>query len=339
MTARFQLLAITACIISIGATPTTIQALDHVDLFEAIEKGELEKFEKLIKADSKLIYASEYSSGPPVIHAVARAGSIEMMKVLLKHGADLNFCCDYNGTALHYAAIRGSWGGKHNREAMTEFLIDHGAKLDLISAVVLDKREEVTTSLRITRMLGLNRWFLESNSRWERTAIHWAAANGRNEMIGILKEFGASVNHKREWGHPPLHDAIDGGHLDTVKLLVSLGADVNLANLQGETPLHCAVRGKNGEIAEFLLNNKANPNAVIDGQQYPVNALPFWESSLNTPLHIAAENGDSKMIEALFAHGAKANSHNRKGQTPLAIAQEKLHKDAAAALRQLGGTP
>ena len=54
------------------------------------------------------------------------------------------------------------------------------------------------------------------------------------------------------------------------------------------------------------------------------------------PLHLAAANNNLDAIKALVAQGADVAAGNGEGLTPLTIAQEKSHREAAALLRRYG---
>ena len=54
------------------------------------------------------------------------------------------------------------------------------------------------------------------------------------------------------------------------------------------------------------------------------------------PLHLAAANNILDALKALIAQGADVNAANNDGQTPLSLAQEKNHREAAALLRRHG---
>jgi ankyrin repeat protein len=54
------------------------------------------------------------------------------------------------------------------------------------------------------------------------------------------------------------------------------------------------------------------------------------------PLHLAAANANLDSIKALVAQGAEVSAANNEGKTPLAVATEKSHREAAALLRRFG---
>jgi ankyrin repeat protein len=59
----------------------------------------------------------------------------------------------------------------------------------------------------------------------------------------------------------------------------------------------------------------------------------------DTPLTIAAENGDAASIKTLLARGADANGRDSHGLTPLVRAARRGNYDAAAALLDGGADP
>ena len=92
------------------------------------------------------------------------------------------------------------------------------------------------------------------NSRYRgRTALHFAAYEGKVEIVKYLISKGANVNAKDDTGATPLHCAAadtgheehDNGKLEVAKILISKGADVNAAeSSDGITPLRLAKAGR-----------------------------------------------------------------------------------------------
>jgi hypothetical protein len=66
-------------------------------------------------------------------------------------------------------------------------------------------------------------------------------------------------------------------------------------------------------------------------KDYPFMVLSMDDSG-RTPLHIAAENGDTDMMRLLLASKADVNARNNLGQTPLHTAAAKNHLDAVELL-------
>lgn len=99
------------------------------------------------------------------------------------------------------------------------------------------------------------------------TAAHFAAWDGKDEILYYLLDAGAKADVVGEDGYTPLFLAAAGGHLACIEDLVEKGADVNrrLKNdnvyfsKQGGTPLTMAFMNGFLETALFLIDNGADP--------------------------------------------------------------------------------
>lgn len=100
----------------------------------------------------------------------------------------------------------------------------------------------------------------------------------------------------------PIHVAVNTGNLDIVKLLLDNGASINDGEgFGGYTPLHHAANRKKKhdsmeinakliDIANLLIDRGAN--------------MRIYSDDNNTPLDLAARNGDLEMVELLINRGA-----------------------------------
>ncbi len=84
------------------------------------------------------------------------------------------------------------------------------------------------------------------------TALHWAAAQGHNNIVKLLLDFGANVNLQNAEGNTPLHLAARNGNLSVVKLLLARGANATVVNRQGQTALALAYRYHHPDVLAFL---------------------------------------------------------------------------------------
>ena len=89
-----------------------------------------------------------------------------------------------------------------------------------------------------------------------------------------------------------------------VQLLIDEGVDPTIARPNGYTALHAAVQRFNIPVARILLENGANPNAIL--QEDLASDLENI-----TPLHYAALSQDLEMIELLVSYGADLALENR----------------------------
>jgi ankyrin repeat protein len=117
----------------------------------------------------------------------------------------------------------------------------------------------------------------------------------------------------------PIHTAVLKGDLPAIRsILAADPAAVNSPAGNGALPIHGAAAVGRVDVLEFLISQKADPNAV--------------DPTGETPLHIAAfvHGGDCKAtVLALLAHGADPNHLDAKKQLPLHWAA--LGKDGPSA--------
>jgi len=235
---------------------------------------------------------------------------VEITKLLLKAGADVNAESDaYGGrsTALgltatschpedagvqiplmellisHGAMIDGPDGGSavngclHNgRGEAAEFLVKHGARLDLEGAAGVGRLDVV-------------RSFFDDNGNLKPPAtaqqlkdgFAWACQFGRAAVVEFLLDKGTPTDEKlKHDGQTGLHWAAYGGHADTVQLLLKRGASVHVKDSSYDgTPLQWALyawgnspvlaaRGRHHEVVALL----ARAGAKLDPEWYEDDA-------------------------------------------------------------------
>lgn len=59
------------------------------------------------------------------------------------------------------------------------------------------------------------------------TALHYASCGGYEDVISVLLEHSADLEHQNENGHTPLMEAASGGHKGVARLLLDKGAGIN----------------------------------------------------------------------------------------------------------------
>ena len=154
-----------------------------------------------------------------------------------------------------------------------------------------------------------------------------------SKMSMLLKAFGVppkDINAKSHMGWPPLVYACrgdNGEHPEEIQRLLALGADINIRNYKGKTGLHCAAKAGFLKVINLLIENSATVDAIDnDGE------TPLFEAIRST-----IKNGEKQRaaLEALLMKGANPNVKNRKGQTPLQVAQRMRRADAGSIVELL----
>jgi hypothetical protein len=180
------------------------------------------------------------------------------------------------------------------------------------------------------------------------TLLHKAACEGRKDIAQLLIAKGADVNAVDNAGFTPFRWAVCGGHKTIVELLIK-GADVNevhtsgniplteaeegytqiakrfkaamanavYAHIFGLTPLHLASAIGKKEIAELLIANGANVNAV----DKLLGTTPLLWALLKYDLTDIGEL--NALAKLLIAKGTDVNTVDKNGRTALSVAKEK----------------
>lgn len=263
-------------------------------------EGKHEILEYLIgKGECSDLSSIDNTYGTTLLHQMAERGDIELVRLILKKGIDVNIRDMTGRTPLHHCA---SSDGKEGSNEMVPFLISQGA-------IVNVQDDE------------------------GRTALHWACMSGYYETAKLLISKGADVNMHDKGGLAPLHMVESPRIAD---LLIGNGADINARTRDGRTPLHCA---ENDECIILLANFGADINArsgcgetplfnvvreghdegalLILSKGADVDAMNVFGS---TPLLEAVKNNDDNRIKLLVSHGADVNARDGLGRTPLMLA-------------------
>ena len=100
------------------------------------------------------------------------------------------------------------------------------------------------------------------------------------------------------------------GNKELTELLIKNGANVNFQDAFGVAPIHGAARTNKLDVVKVLLDNKADVN------------LPTTTGK-ETPLHYAARFNNPDIVKFLIEKGAKKDTKDVSGNTPLDAAKKE----------------
>lgn len=145
------------------------------------------------------------------------------------------------------------------------------------------------------------------------TALWVAAAFGHLNIVKLLVNFGADVNHGTRNLSTPLRAACFNGRIDIIRYLVNNGADINHTNIYNNTCLMIAAYKGLDDVVEYLLEKGSPPD-----NQARCGA---------TALHYAAECGHVDVCATLLKFGATLK-RNEYGMSPVLCAAERTREHA-----------
>jgi uncharacterized protein len=243
----------------------------------AVDRDDLKIAELLIRAGANVRSANRY--GVTSLYRACTNGSAAMIGQLLAAGADPNTALPEGETALMTAARTGN-------VASVAVLLAHGANVN-------------------------------AKEGWKgQTALMWAAAANNAAAAKVLIEAGADIEVRTKSGALTAYlFAVRGGRLDASRVLLDAGADVNEALPDGTSALVLAILNAHYELAAFLLDRGANPNA--DAQGWTALHQIVWSRRPNTgfnlPGPVQTGSLDSlDLVKELLRRGADVNARQRK---------------------------
>jgi uncharacterized protein len=275
-----------------GADVNQTQADGSTALLWAAHWNDLETADALIAAQAVVNAASDRGVTPLAL--AAENSSTAMIQKLLKAGADPNLAQRGGVTPLMLAARAG------NVEVVT-MLIGSAAGLNLGPNA------------------GAN--VNASTAGTAQTALMWAVAERRRDVVPLLVAAGADIHAASKIGFTPLLFAARNGDIETARLLIKAGVGVNEAGSDGTEALPLAIVSAQPDFALFLLDQGANANARIAGVHAlhaAAGPVDMWMRDWLRARGIDSVFGSGiiglpldrrlELVKALVAHGADPNA-------------------------------
>lgn len=234
-----------------GATPLVIACRNgHYDVAEYL----IERCHADIEQPGSVIFDGETIEGAPPLWCAAAAGHMEVVQLLVQHGASVNSTTRTNSTPLRAACFDGHY-------EIVRYLVQHGADIEVAN-------------------------------RHGHTCLMIACYKGHYKIAKYLLCLKASVNRKSVKGNTALHDCAESGSLDILKLLIEHGATMDVDSY-GMTPLLAASVTGHNHIVEYLIklprlvSRKERIDALellgatyVDKKRDMIGALALWKRAM-----------------------------------------------------------
>lgn len=277
---------------------------------------------------------------------------LDVIGLLVGHGADANTRGEDNTTALHLAS-------EYGRPKVARVLLDHGASVNAKNNLGRTPFHELARAvnwtgsdhLAVAQLLLENNVCLDARDEDHETPLHFASKYGRLDVVLVLIGHGTIIDAENNWGQTPLHLSSQSAHYngdqcerlqDIVRLLLDRGANVNAQDKDSATPLHLASSRFGLPIIPVLLAGGACANTRDSRGQTPlhrlltndnydeedclgaVRVLLKHDVDVNaededhaTALHFTFDHHKFKVAPVLLNYGANPNAQNNLGETPL----------------------
>ena len=279
-------------------------------LILAATAGHEKVVESLINCGAELEAQSERTKDTPLSLACS-GGRYEVVELLLKVGANKEHRNVSDYTPLSLAAS----GGYVN---IIKLLLNNGAEINSrtgsklgISPLMLAAMNGHTAAVRLLLDMGSDiNAQIETNRN---TALTLACFQGRNEVVSLLLDRKANVEHRAKTGLTPLMEAASGGYIEVGRVLLDKGADVNAAPVPSSRDTALTIAADKGHLkfVELLLSRCA--------------AVEVKNKKGNSPLWLAANGGHLGVVEALYNARADIDSQDNRKVSCLMAAFRKGH--------------
>lgn len=301
-----------------GMTPLTFAAgfgMNNKDIYEMF-------FNSGVDAKQK------YGNGQTILlSAIAADKDLSLTQYFITKGMSLNDVDKHGSTAFDYAASMGN--------------IDLLKKLQAkgIKATGQSVVNAAQGTRRVSNGIDVFKYLIDdvkvnpksTNNDGASLISIIARKPNQSEIISYLINKGVDVNATDENGNTALMIAAGGRDLENVKTIVAQTKNINLQNADGESALTQAFKSGTSEIAEFLIDQKADVNVkdikgnnlayyiVTDYRPGPPPGSPRPGAQTNTP----KKDEFTAKLDLLQSKGVSLKTPQADGNTLLILAASK----------------
>ena len=338
----------------------------------AVTKNRQEICQLLIYVGSDVNLQSKENLQAPLHMAIDTSVDATIVNLLLQNGASTELYDEMDCTPFQLLFLEP---GPENQFQFEKFqlLLEAGASVNtraafgaqplhnsvktFHSAKCEQKHDADQTPMcvRVTQMILEKGGDVNGQTSSHETPLHFAAADGCDDVVKFLLESGALVNgtslngetaisHLARHTTPPFSDAVGDENrfiqkrIKTLKLLQAYDGDINFRNSMGDTPLHWLLENPSDftpNMLEEFIKAGAMVNAVNTRQECALHYLDMYTARRHgKPL--ATSTVKEAIVRMMTANGADVNLRNINGHTPLFAALERKDQDLVEVLLQNG---
>jgi ankyrin repeat protein len=334
-------------VVLLAAISLNAVAAGDARLADAAMRADREAIRSLLQ--QKVDVNAPQPDGTTALHWAVRRNDVETARMLIRAGAKVDTATRYGVTPLYLACLNGN-------ATMIGVLLDAGANANsanpggetaLMTAARTGKVDAVR--LLLDRGAAIN----AKESVREQTALMWAVLENHPDVVKLLLANGADINAQTRVEIPDGTNGIPGassgdigahgpgiyrpravptpsgamtpllfvareGNLEMARILLDASADLERPSANGTRPLVVAINNNHIQLALFLLERGADPNAADNfWKRTPLFAAVEMRNpdfTRESPPPVADTRDPMDLIKALLERGADPNA--RTNTTP-----------------------
>ena len=290
--------------------------------FAAVEHGHIRIAESFLSRELDLQKLSKNDIYKPATLA-AKNGSLAMLELMIRNNCSIKAKDDNDWNALHFAAQYGHWQLVEPLVA-NDVSVKAATRMKDTPLILAVKGGHFTATEILLRSKGISVTVEDGQAQ---QPIHHATRVGSLEIFDLLISNGAKIAVENAFGWHPIHIAVAYGHTRLVDGLIERFANVeeklgssSIKKEQthrmvedgcwaearwpypGSRPLHLACEYGHYQIAS---------NLISKGAKLEASCSEGWR-----PLHHAAFDGSSALVEFLLNAGCYPWAETEEGNTP-----------------------
>ena len=271
-------------------------------LYYASIRGHIDMVRLLLKHGADPNLPEHCASKGKALFEASAFNNIELMELLIEHGANADAYVDSSGNCLSIA----QQGGEREQEAL-DLLRKHGA---------IPGEWEFKTEEKVAAALE-DEQFIPNRDMWSSVLNQIIALDKVALLDKYVARFGTEdvekLNPANGWRIPKSKEMMEK--------LLEYGTDINARDWNGRTFLHHSAHHENSTVPEFLVE------AGID-----IDAIDHQSGT--TALGLAAWNGSLPVVDFLLNAGADPTlPTDATWALPLSFAKEQGHEDVVKRLQ------
>jgi ankyrin repeat protein len=269
-----------------GSDPNTENKIGRTPLFFAILNKNIKIIKKLIKYKSNINHISTKRGYHNANFQTACAvGDVNIVKYLIKKGANINFVDSINCTPLYHASIK-------NNIEVVKVLLENGVEIDNMSVtessrlgycdivkLLLERGYDIKNDIfslehaTYDGHMNIVKLLLQYGVNVENNALEIASYNGYLDIVKELLKYGANIkyieNYQFGFNKCALVGASENNYYEIVKLLLECtNVNINYKDINScHTALLGALKYNNMRVVNLLIQHGANINVLSEEEQ------------------------------------------------------------------------